>query len=649
MESLENLCLKNVCLNLSLNYLVCKKYKLKIPYKLGQKIFDNSFNYINKFNKNDLKLFSNNFIQLINVDLYKKQFKNIKYFDFLNGHQLDKLIIGNIDNFQLLTNNNFSISTKQLIIGKKNGGITNNLNNFKILLMNCKITESIIFHFDEDIFYSNLIYHLLKNAGNSLKIIDLRDLRISVNQLIKLKPCLNRQKSIVELYLNFMDKDKFNGGGGGGRITEEINDEYIENFIYSIPNTIVELNIYILPEQNYISKYLPDILRNLNNLKVLFIEEMPLEENITFGILDCLKNYHCHRLTDIELIFMNINEYVNDGLVELLKKCSKLKYLHITCQSNEINCLNHEIIQSINANLNKIEEFYINFKDSFIINETLKRYLNYFSSLTSLDLGYFIVRGIGSNDISKLLNSLTNCLEHLKIFDCVITENFAQFLSIPEFNNLIKIEINNVDFSGSAIIYLLLRLKINVKNIKCFKMINCDLHEIDALTISNFLQYCQNIEKVNFTYNTRLRNGIIKIIRSLFNSSNTLQSINFSDCGITDYEGQFLQKSLKIFTNLKVLKLKNNLISFHYLFILLNELKISKNFFKEFNIENCQLTFKEYKKLKELSNSFIGLECFVNGTLPTIENNGNFLQTLNSLITSIKTIIINIFDFILYF
>ena len=110
VKNLENLCLEKVIKNLSLNYRILKKLDLKLSKKVCEKIYKNSFTILSKFNYDELKIFYEDVMELKNIDLSKKQFENIEYFDFLNRHKLDNLYINGIEKFKL-SSENFSMET----------------------------------------------------------------------------------------------------------------------------------------------------------------------------------------------------------------------------------------------------------------------------------------------------------------------------------------------------------------------------------------------------------------------------------------------------------------------------------------------------------------------------------------------------------
>ena len=78
IAKLEDSCLEKVCKQLELNYEIAKKYNLKIPHFLCQKIYDFSIKSGISFTQKDLRLFKSNIMTLKYLNLSEKAFINAK-------------------------------------------------------------------------------------------------------------------------------------------------------------------------------------------------------------------------------------------------------------------------------------------------------------------------------------------------------------------------------------------------------------------------------------------------------------------------------------------------------------------------------------------------------------------------------------------
>lgn len=202
MESLTKICLDNICFNLPLNYKRCKSLSLKIRDLILQNIFEYSFFVIAKFTENGLNFFRKEIINLKFLDLSKNQFRKIKNYDFLNGHKLDKLIIGKSDEFQITTSN-FELTVKNLHYP---GGLDDYVNNLNELFKLLKLTDSfkmegICRYTDE-----NLPKKFLSTKfGDKITSLNLYKCVLKIHQYKEIMNIIKDKKNLREIQLNLPD------------------------------------------------------------------------------------------------------------------------------------------------------------------------------------------------------------------------------------------------------------------------------------------------------------------------------------------------------------------------------------------------------------------------------------------------------------
>ena len=64
VQSLKKKCFLNICLNLNLNYQLCKTYGLKIPKKIGEEMLKYLFKIKAEINVDDAKIFEKDIMDL---------------------------------------------------------------------------------------------------------------------------------------------------------------------------------------------------------------------------------------------------------------------------------------------------------------------------------------------------------------------------------------------------------------------------------------------------------------------------------------------------------------------------------------------------------------------------------------------------------
>lgn len=561
MDKLEIICLDKICDNLLLIKKICERRNYKIPSKLGQKIFDNSFRIINEFTEEDLKFFRKEIIEIKSVNFYKKQFKTIEYFDFLNEQHLENLIIGNIENFRL-RNNVFLLTVNNLQIGDYSYSKPINFDGLEILLLNVQVKNSITFKANNKIAFSNVIYYLLKNSKHSLTSINIPAVDLTLYDFKSVLCFLKGQKQLKELSLNL--KDIFQNN-------IHMEDKFLLGYLKNLPNTITELNLNLQSNDYQLFNCLSIIFKQLNKLDSFSLDTFIDDDDLIIEILNNIKQFSSDKLIYIDFTFVRITKLVNQKLIEFFYKCSNLTSIYISC-INEENNLDQYFVFSCCHLAQEIKHFYPEFSNNDSISYSYNKFLTMCKSLKSVEIGFYLDIRVQLKNIFSALKSSRESLTSIEFSFCTITNEFA--LGFPSLVYCLEvIEFEVVNFQGNSLAELLKNLRHTAENLKKFIFIGCELESTDCVVIGRFLGLCRNLEEINLSYNELVKNGILMIIDNLSFSKDSLKIIDFSCCGLEEDEAIILNDFLLSLRNLEIFRAGFNIIPPLHLFNMLKSLK----------------------------------------------------------------------------
>ncbi|CAD5126532.1 unnamed protein product [Dimorphilus gyrociliatus] len=137
---------------------------------------------------------------------------------------------------------------------------------------------------------------------------------------------------------------------------------------------------------------------------------------------------------------------------------------------------------------------------------------------------------------------------------------------------------------------------------------NCDLTEKLCKPIEKLLHKCCHIELFDISNNNRLGNGIQRICNGLEKASDTLRDLNFSNCGLKWKNWEFFEIQTIKFGNLEVINLKKNKNIANGLFSFLNGFSSSATTLKEINLSNCNIAKTACPSLETFLGSCSNLE-----------------------------------------
>lgn len=314
---LEDLCLRIISLNLSIFYKYLIKNGKKLPTCLGQKLYNYSLSNHQSFIEQDLKLFENSISPLNSIILLGKKFKLVKYFNFLNRHQLDYFKIVNLYN-SLIENNSFKFSTKILeikyFINEKFMD-----NNF---LFYCSALNTIII--DASFNSQGIQLYLpilIKNSGENLENLQINGIQfkqdIYINFLGSLKNKIRLKRisfrSLVEC--NRIDDKNY-----------QCQTYMLLNHLNSSSNTLK----YFEFGGNFCLQHSQLFLKNFKKLEFISIYVSNISIKYHNEFFNYLAINLANNLKNFQLIINNLDNSF-ESLCFFLERCENLEKIRITC------------------------------------------------------------------------------------------------------------------------------------------------------------------------------------------------------------------------------------------------------------------------------------------------------------------------------
>lgn len=592
---LENICLNSICLNLYLNYRICKKNSLRIPSRIGQLIFENSFIILLKFDSNDLKFFKKEITDLKSIDLQKKQFKYIEYYDFLNGHNLDLLQIGIIEKFNLKNSKNFHLTSNEIII--KHYGT--NSNNTGKLLNYCFIKESITLLLKEDSENFNDFINLIKNCDDSLRILDLQENNLSLIEFEKILKILTTKPNLKNLSIDLLSSNND---------YENLNENIKNNLFVNLSENVTDLNIAI---DDYLYKNFYNVLDKFKYLNSLALWTLPGDDKMIGKILNLIRINYCNNLQKLELHFEDLSEFSNDCLADNLKYFHKLTNITISSY-NVNNCLNWKIFDGLMNSSKTLEDIDISFYEFTNNDDSIDKFLIECSSLNSIDIGMFFSFDVNIDCINIVLNSCKDKLKDLKFHSCYTDEDKIEKLNFPIFKNLYELHICAVYFQNNSMQLFFKSIQNLAINLTSLIIADCGLSLSNIHRLRDFLTLAINLKHIDFRNNNYLGDGIGQLFTYL-PSPYRIEYINLVNCGIKDHHLNTILPFFKNFKNLKTLNMAYNRISGLSTIELLSNLKKFNKYLTDLLLYQCVFSKILIEPIKLYTDSIPSIQYFENG------------------------------------
>lgn len=546
MKTLENLCLISISQNLNLNYHLCKRNKLKIPCKMGDKIMKSLFKMEKKLDENEVKIFEKDIMDLsqfytnltIPDDYFRFETFQIRAYDFLNNHHLDCLHLVNLKRF-FLESESFKVYTKKLIVNKVNEFMDRTLSILKNFYRNSIFVEESI-KFQDVSFKKSLnpVGLLIRNSFETLKSLHIENCmfeesscRHLVSQIFYLK---NLEELIfVESYSCYIDhlqlRTQF-------RKTEKEFGKKLK--ILKIPTFFYLFNSYMF--------------ENLNNLQHLqiFDYDYPKTENIV-RTFEVLSNQNLTALKEFEFETEMMFEDVELALVKFIKSLKNLEKIDLSVPF-WLKSSRSEILTSLKNSCKTLQTFHLPYLYRDHKNKFLLELIENCQALKEISLDEFKINwhDFALNLLIKIMNYCKSTIEKLDFTDIYLFINKNWFLSsIPKFSNLKKFYIEgklNTKFDN----FLMKFIEDHHRSLIELKFSDSISLEGDEHEFFHSISKCYNLQLL-VVYYIGKKTSHEKIFTDSFLLNNHLQDLQLAFYNYTEDD---LDYFLKLFKKLRFLR-----------------------------------------------------------------------------------------------
>lgn len=489
-ERLKSLCLRKVCSNLNLQWMICRRNFWIIPEKLGNEIFEYFFKKkCYPLNKNHIKFFYKGSICLTRIIINDRMHKYPNFFASMDKRKLREIY----DSSSSKTEKDECL--KNLLKSTKN---------IEKLFLDCSIDTT---------FYKDY----LKNSFETVQEISLHGID-------------NKIKWLENFMTKFNHLIKVNLCSTSPMLA--LKDLSVSHALKNCTKTIKELTIY---KVNLDFTNLVDFLNECSNLecfKLIDISNLYLPIHVIFENYSNTNNF-------IKTINLSKNSFMNINIIKdfscLLNKFPKLENLFL---DYSLSIAGHGDQRSDFEKWKNLKKLCLTGCKMCGFNaKSLGLHLSKLPNLINFDLSFAKVQQ-NSISLNKIFDGIIESkisLKHLNLENCSLGEINCQSLG-KIFINSGKIEELNLDRNpniGTLGMENLLRDAINsVFFLTYLSLDDCGLIEVHCVLIEQLLMKSKNLKIFSMNENKMIGGGLTNILVGLTDCRETLESFHLKDCDI---------------------------------------------------------------------------------------------------------------------
>lgn len=528
IKSLKSLTLEESIKNLSSYYKICIENNIKLPYSIGNLIF----NFCCKTNK----IFDENEIEFFNGEItWLTKFKLNKF--NINFCLLNKIYKKNIKEINIINLGEFYI---------------NELKMLKKFLNDCKFIEIITLNYCE--IYPNVMKEILNSLNHTKGIlIEFHLIKniLNIDDFIHCQEFLKECKNIEK----FTFDSNFTKSVSNSQIIPFRNDESaklynISKGLYNSSNTLKEISLLDHPLHETHCEDIGRFFKCCNNLEkvtIKFREETNGISYIINGLINSVNSLNT-------LVFHQHNFLGNDCEIfgNFLKSCGKLQNIDLYGSKN-INNGFHHICMGLISSKNSIRS--LNFTLCYLHEENFLYMAELLKNLPDLE-GFSISSNFEiiqyCSNICQGLYTSKNKLQHIDLSFCDLNkENCIDLGNLLEnCTNLHKLYLGNNDKTDNGIEYIFYKLNYSSKYLQTLCLQYCKLNDNQCKILCELLMNCKQLAEINFRNNNNIGKSFETLCDYFKLHLNTLRYVNLEYCGL-----ELLQKLLltKLFYHKKTL------------------------------------------------------------------------------------------------
>ncbi|CAD5123385.1 DgyrCDS11741 [Dimorphilus gyrociliatus] len=418
-----------------------------------------------------------------------------------------------------------------------------------------------------------------------------------------------------------------------------INEKTVQSHILEkLPkiSNLISLDLSTLNWSHSLTKLIVQVLSNSPFLTSLKLNDCGLIERKATLLGESL--VHC---SNLELLSLQYNNEMNCGLEKIFKglenHTDRMKHLNLgACDlSRDLTSLLGEFMQkccncesiSIEGNQTTGSGFHdlcngliyckniksLNFSKCSLNNAqaiSLGKCLKNLSNIENLCLSENKNMESGFGDICNGLETSSNCLKHLNLDWCNLSSTKAEKLgkSLEHCCFLETLSLRESENMGDGFTEICLGL---TKSSECLKSIDlswCNLSENQAKKLAKCLQKCSRFESLLAEGNSKMDLQLYAVFSSLKTSSESFKYLNLNWCDMTENQAKRLGECLLNFSSLESLSLKFNKSMGIGFSNICDGLKSSSNSIKTLQFDECNLNTYQAKCLGECLRSCSNIE-----------------------------------------
>lgn len=609
VETLEDLCIENISRNLSLNYDICKALYNGMPNRLAEKIYDMSFFTNSIISQSDIRFFNKEIMNLKNVDINRKQFCTLIFYDFLNNHNLDNLSIGCDFDFNLIFFNDFKLNTKNLYVGFNDPYC---IDDNRLLFENLNVSQSISIKipFPCYIYDTTIILNMI---GQNVQSLHLTNVVLKRNDMKILMKILKNNESLQELSLYLLLEDVEQRKKTGNK------DNLIDYFALA-PDKLMALTIVMDADQTELHDCIGVLIGRQKNLRYLNVNIMPKKKKSSIKLINIMEKSISNTILSLELLFPEIMVDTSINFGNFIKKCLSLREIKILCLDETKNLLGEEVIKGLDSCVKNLCTFQMSFYFPLRFTDLLNNLLPKFQTLVTFDISQYIKMKVNFEAIIALVRSSQRNLRVIEFKNCKLDEYLFYSINFRNFHHLTAMKLYNLSFDTDVYSYRQFFVKLIHeevgKKLTHFDITSCNLPRQSEGALAAFLYSCIRLE--TFAVDTikasiNLFDGIVSGLQS---SKNTLKYIYITNCLFNNNNGQQLASLLMNFEHVQKFILKGNQININIAYNILESLFKSRWRLGIFIVDCLNEGTKQFEDIEQLAAHFPLLNTLILSLLP---------------------------------
>lgn len=537
IKSLEEIALKEVCLDLPLNYEICIKNNWKIPKKIGDDIFKYSINFSKPLNTKKCRIFQSNITELSEFSVFNRIFE-VDNYDFLNGHHFINLYFRELKNFHFL-NPDFRITTKNF-----------SFSNMKIryfdwskFFQNSLIVEESLTlkYITSNTSHFKAICGLIEKCGPQLKELTVIESKMKESQLSMLTSEIFK--------LTNLEKFKFRVSCG---LKESEGNSILNSLINTAENLqVLKINFLFSNETLY------SLIKHMGSLKKIKLQFKNSKDlNTQAKVFKILRKQFSSSLIGIDFVFEDMNKIGRIEFLKLLDECTCLEKINIVLL-NKTDVCSQYIASNLYGCSHTLKSFNVFPSYPKQFTNDINKLFESCPNLKKINLKTMRRLELVLPSVNIAVQNSKNTLAEIQIHD-FNTKNLKLFLpNVTEIVCLKKFTIEESIFCSKSVKVLRKLIETHWDNLTDLTLSQCFEYCHVPIDLLITLTKCSKLRTFDFSF-CSLRGKLKYLINNSCLFLKTIESLCLGELELTDQDLSELGKSIPIFLNLHHLELAGN-------------------------------------------------------------------------------------------